>query len=251
MNKHTLTHCLTHLGREGKKQAPTLRMVTTIALLCSVFAAVAQTTTGACGSLENAYGPYDYRTERGQHLYLVEMAHFTPSVEALVKGNTGYLGGDLDYTLRAYPNHHRALMSVMRYGEKMKSPQPPDLRYPVECYFERALRFRPDDTIARMIYATFLQKAGRDKEADVQLEDASKLAKDDAFTHYNVGLIYLYGKNYEGALREAHQAYALGFPRPELKNRLVASGKWRESASIPAELSGSAPQDASASSPTR
>lgn len=199
-------------------------------LLCTAVGASAQATTMACGSLRNSFGPLDYRTERGESLRLVEGAHFPPMVESLVRGHRGYLGGDIDYTLRAYPNHHRALVSVMRYGQKTKSPHPPDMTYSVECYFERALRFQPDDAIVRMIYATFLQKAGRDKEADAQLERATELAQNNAFTHYNIGLVYMDGKNYEGALRQAHRAYALDFSRTELKERLLAAGHWREPA---------------------
>jgi tetratricopeptide (TPR) repeat protein len=248
MNMHAIPdHPICHVRNVAKRDR-FVRLLAATILLCSAVPVFAQASATACGSLENAFGPYDYRVDRGQPLRLVDSAHFTPAVEALVRGNTGSLGGDLNYTLRAFPNHHRALMSVMRYGEKMKSPQPSDLLYPVECYFERALRFRPEDVIVRMIYATFLQKAGRDKEADVQLQDASRLAEDDAFTHYNVGLIYLDGKNYGGALREAHKAYALGFPRPELKNRLVAAGKWHEPTATVPEEPGSAPQGAPASS---
>lgn len=200
-----------------------------VAMLCAsgVFA---EGQASGCGSLANAFGPYDYRTERGSQLQLVEGAHFTPEVEALIRGNRGRLGADLDYTLRAFPNHARALLSMMRYGERTKSPQPPDVRYSVECYFTRAVRFQPDDTIVRMLYATLLQKDGREKEADDQLEHAAALAKDNAYTHYNIGLVYLSGKNYEGALRAAHRAYALGFPRTDLKDQLKAAGQWREPA---------------------
>lgn len=47
-----------------------------------------------CGSLQNAFGPFDYRdpSARGQPLQLVESAHFTPDVEALRKGNIQRLG---------------------------------------------------------------------------------------------------------------------------------------------------------------
>lgn len=80
-------------------------------------AAMAQQVPG-CGSLQNAFGPFDYRDPeaRGEPLRLVESAHFTPSVESLVKGNSGTVAGDLDYTLRAFPNHHRALYSVAQYA---------------------------------------------------------------------------------------------------------------------------------------
>lgn len=140
---------------------------------------------------------------------------------------------------------------MMRYGERTKSPQPPNVRYPVECYFLRAIRFQPDDTTVRMLYATFLQKQGREKEANAQLQQASVDAKDDAFTHYNIGLVYLDGKNYDEALRQAHRAYALGFPRMELKTRLQAAGHWREPQASPAAPASSVAPAAAASGALR
>lgn len=185
----------------------------------------------ACGSLsqgQGGYGPYDYRTDKPR-LGIVEGAHFTPAVEALVRGNTAVLpGGDLDYTLRAIPNHHRALMAMVRYGEKMKSPQPQGARYSVECYFDRALRFRPDDTIVRMIYATFLSKSARAPEALRQLEQATASAGDNAFSHYNIGLVYYDLRQYEKALVQAHKAIALGFVQTALRDQLQSAGKWTE-----------------------
>ena len=213
------------------------------------FAPEAHAQGSGCGPIANAFGPFDYRTEKGNSLYLVESAHFTPAVEALIRGNAGYLGGDLDYTLRAFPNHHRALMSVMRYGEKTKSPQPPNLRYTVECYFVRALQFKPDDTIARLIYATFLGKNARVPEALQQLEQVSKLAQDNAFTHYNTGLVYFDLKQYDRALEQAHKAYALGFPQPELRDQLKAAGKWKDApASVPAASASAAKESAAPAS---
>lgn len=215
------------------------------AALASGGAAFGQAGPVNCGSIENAFGPYDYRTERGANLKLVEGAHFTGVVENLIRGHSSGKSpaGDLDYTLRAYPNHHRALMSVMRYGEKHKSPHPLDLRYSVECYFERALRFRSDDALARMIYATFLSRNQRNPEATQQLEVATSLAKGNAFTHYNIGLIYLEMKAYDKALAQAHTAYELGFTQTALKDGLVAAGKWSEAPAAASEPKpGTSPQ---------
>jgi tetratricopeptide (TPR) repeat protein len=175
----------------------------------------------------------------------VESAHFTPEVEQLIRGLTGPLGQELDYTLRAFPNHHRALISVMRYGKKMKSPQPPNLRYPVECYFERAIRFRPDDTTAKMIYATFLFDNARPLEGDQQLEQVDKLAGDNAFAHYNSGLIYFENKQFDKAVVQAQKALALGFPRADLRDKLMSIGKW-----VPANSAASAPTPAPSSPDT-
>lgn len=189
----------------------------------------AQPSAAGCGALDNgSNGPFDYRTERGSGLKTVEQFHFTPNIENLIGGNSAPLGAELDYTLRAFPNHHRALMAMMRLGEKLKSPQPAKAAHSVECYFERALRFRPDDSTARMIYATFLAKYGRGPEAIKQLEIATAAAGDNAYTHYNIGLIYFDIKDYDQALAQAHRAYGLGFVQPQLRDQLKNAGKWKE-----------------------
>lgn len=199
----------------------------TLAISSTVWA---QASPNACGTLDNgSNGPFDYRTERGHKLKAVEQFHFTTNVENLIQGSSTTLGGDLNYTLTVFPNHHRALIAIMRLGELLKSPQPTGARYSVECYFERALRFRPDDTTARMIYATFLAKVGREAETIKQLEYVSREAGDNPFTHYNIGLIYFDIKRYDQALIEAHKAYALGFLQPALRDQLRSAGKWQDS----------------------
>lgn len=201
-------------------------LLTLFTLTASV-SALAQSNASACGDLKNGYGPFDYRTDRDK-LGIVEQYHFTPEVEALIRGKSSFrMGKDLSYTLNAFPNHHRALMSMMRYGQKLKTPQPPDADYSVECFFLRALRFRPDDTVARMMYATFLSTNARVPEALDELEQVAKAAGDNPFTCYNMGLIYLDMKEYEKALALAHKAMALGFGQTGLRDKLMAIGKWR------------------------
>ncbi len=206
-------------------------VVTTLGLVVAFAAclpASAQVEGLACGSLQNGYGPYDYRTDKPK-LPIVDGAHFTAAVEALIRGSTSSgPGGDLDYTLRAFPNHHRALVSVMNYGEKLKPKLPRDLPRSVECYFERALRFRPDDTVARMIYATYLVKNKREADANRQLDQVAAAANDNAFTYYNLGLIYFDMKSYDKALEQAHKAYGLGFGSADLREQLKKIGKWTE-----------------------
>jgi hypothetical protein len=217
-----------------KSYVPMLWWTLVLALTIGCVSSFAQTNLN-CGSLANHYGPYDYRTDRGK-LPIVDSAHFTPEVEALIRGHTSSRGpgGDINYTLTAFPNHHRALLAVLRYGEKMRPAQPRDLPLSVECYFERAVRFRPDDAIARMIYATFLSKNSRDPEATQQLELANALAEDNAFTHYNIGLIYFDMKNYAQAQAQAQKAYSLGSLSPELRDQLKSAGKWIEPPGTPA-----------------
>lgn len=198
-----------------------------MALALSAGAAHAQLNATLCGSLENAYGPYDYRTDKSK-LPIVEGAHFTPQVEMLIKATTGYIGGDLDYTLRAFPNHHRALIAMQRYAERSKTAKAPNARYDVECYFERAVTFKPDDTTVRMLFAKFLNGKGRRDEALKHLAYAVHQAADNAFTHYNLGLVYFDLQVFDKALEQAHRALALGFPRTDLKDKLAAAGQWRD-----------------------
>lgn len=201
----------------------------TIVTLAASVPAWAQSNSWACGDLKSHYGPFDYRTSRGERLDTVERYHFTPEVEALIRGKSSiHIGQDLGYTLGTFPNHHRALMSTMLYGRKLKSPQPPDLKYSVECFFQRALRFRPDDTTARMIYAMFLTANDRAPEAMRELERVEKEAGDNPFTSYNLGLIYLDLREYNKALQLAHKAMAQGFVQTGLRDRLQLAGKWQD-----------------------
>ena len=222
-----------------------LRPISLVAMFAAATwccSAHAQVTADGCGELANAYGPHDYRSDRDKDvafmahdkkLSLVEHAHFTPRIEALIRGESGPLGVELDYTLRAFPNHHRALVSVMRWGERANSPQPPMLPRPVECYFERALRFQPDDTVARLLYVTFLNNKKRKSDALAQIEKTRFYAGDNAFTHYNIALILLDLCEPDQALVHAHRAIALGLERTELKDKLVALGRWQDPAPLP------------------
>lgn len=181
----------------------------------------------ACGPLRNAYGPYDFRSDKDK-LSIVEGAHLTPDVANLVKGATGAIGGDLDYTLRAIPNHPVALMSMVRLGAKEKLAKPRGAHYTVECYLYRANRFRDNDSTVKMIYATYLAKKGQNSEALSYLNEAVQLGGESANLYYNIGLVYLDLKKYDEALANAHLAYQMGFPLPGLRDRLKKEGKWSE-----------------------
>ena len=205
--------------------------------------ALAQVSPEFCGSLRNNYGPFDYRGEanvlspanndsHAHRRYLVEGAHFSPRVEMLVGAQSanqiGGPGPDIDYTLRAFPNNPRALLAVMRYGEKAKKDKPEGLHFVVECYFERAIRFAPDDNVVRMVYTTFLTKNSRKTDALQQLQMVLNSAKDNPFTHFNVGLLYFDLGEHQKALAQAHKAAELGFVRTDLIDQLKAAGKWAE-----------------------
>lgn len=173
------------------------------------------------------YGPYDYTNPRHRREYLpiVERAHFTPQVEKLIKGNRGSLYEDIDYTLRAFPNHHRALYAMIRYQLREKQ-RPKHFHTPAECYLQRALQFRPDDGNVHLLYGLYLHRMGHLQEARAKYEDTEQYQAESAQLHYNFGLLLVDLKEYEQAREHAKKAYAAGFMLPGLQRKLKNAGYW-------------------------
>ena len=204
-----------------------MNKLTWMAALLLAFSGQAPAASNYCGDLKNSYGPYDYRTpEDVAARELVTGAHFTEDVALGTKGITGTIGADLDYTLRAIPNHTGALAVMGNVAIAKKTPMLPGAKYPVECYFERAMRFQPNDGAVRAAYGNYLFKLGNTDRALDMFRTAAELSPDDATINYNLGLAYLKMKDYDNANKFAKKAYALGFPLPGLKNLLVTAGKW-------------------------
>lgn len=180
-----------------------------------------------CGALQNAYGPFDYWTQK-KELQVVESFHFTPEVETLRSGKSGSIGADLDYTLRASPNHVRALAAMMNLAIKQKTQRPTGAGYPVECYFDRAMRFRPNDAAVRLVFANYLSRMGKNADAIKQLEIAESAGGNSGNFYYNLGLAYFEVNDYEKSVIAANRAYHMGFNLPGLKGKLVKAGKWRD-----------------------
>jgi tetratricopeptide (TPR) repeat protein len=199
-----------------------------VALLILLVSGSLQAAGLFCGDLKASYGPFDYRKrdELRTNFDLVEGAHFTSDVENGIKGSTGLVGGDLNYTLMVVPNHQRALATLVRLALRDKAVQVAGMKYPVECYFDRATRFAPDDGAVRATYGNYLFSVGKAEKALEMFKESVALEPDNATFNYNLGLAYLKAKDYEQANTYAHKAYALGFPLPGLKKQLVAAGKW-------------------------
>ena len=229
-----------------------MKLITHLALgaaLCLAMAAAqAQVAQHPCGSLRNAYGPFDYRIYKDRiEVQRVDEHHFTPLVENLIKPMFGKFGGDFDYTLRAVPNHHRALISMAKYSLKIKNIQPPGLDRTVDCFFDRAMRFAPDDLIVRMIYADFMLKQGkRLTEAVEMLDHVAEHADENPLTHFNAGLLYYDAKEYGKASQQAQRALDLGLTNTALKDKLVAAGKWVDPPAGPGPAASTASAAASA-----
>jgi tetratricopeptide (TPR) repeat protein len=217
-------------GRLSKRRPPRAfaGRLAQLALTFTVAAACQAQSLTACGDLRNGVGPFDYRTATKAQIELVEQYHFDPGVESLTRGMTGSLGDDIDYTLRAFPNHSRALLSMANLGLREKTARPRGARYTVDCYFDRATRFRPDDGIVPAIHGYYLLKKGDPKLAVREFEKALQLRGADANVHYNLGLAYFDLGDYEKSFAQAKLAYSLGHPLPGLREKLRRQGNWQD-----------------------
>ena len=186
----------------------------------------------ACGPLNppGQYGPFDYRLINEEIRHRVEDYHFTAPVQQARGGVSGTYGGDVDYTLRAFPNNPRALLSISRFSLTHRTEHPPGTRYQTECYFERAIRFQPNDPMVYLIYAMYLKDRNRLAETRAQLDQADRVRGDlmNFDFDYNLGLLYYDIGDYDKALVAAKRAYALGAPMPALEKKLKDKGKWRD-----------------------
>ncbi len=190
-----------------------------------------------CVGKSIGFGPYDYlrRANLPAELEVVENAHFTPEVENLESGNTSSAINDIAYTLMAWPNHHRALHSAMKYRmmfwewpEKSQVP-------PAECQMQRAMAFSPNDPIPYMMFGLLLHKSQQYEKALFVYRKANDLRPDDILTLYNMGLTLVELEQYDEAKQVANTVYGAGMPLPGLKNKLIAAGQWGSSAQAPAK----------------
>lgn len=191
-------------------------------------------------------GPFDYlqQQKNAGRLNMVENAHFPPDVENLVKGKTGPLMADIDFVLRAFPNHHRALNSAMEYSLRYDKWPKDHPGLPAECYLQRAINFRPADGVPYRLFGFYLQKKGKFEEALESNELALRFFPKDVMVRYNTGLILVELERYEEALAYARPLYEAGLTLPGLKNKLKRAGHWepteKEKAAYAAFLKASA-----------
>lgn len=214
-----------------------------MSIICCVFYCTASyAARNPCGELDNAYGPFDYTNPEHfrEKLPIVERFHFTPNVENLIseQRSSNFIISNLDYTLRAFPNHRRALLAVSKYerqqlrksrdNKQIYQPEKTTRGWPntAECYFDRAIRWRPNDPAVRLIYGIHLHLTGKLQQAIEQYKIAEKMQPNVADLQYNLGLLYFDMKQYALAKQHARKAYQLGYPLPGLRKKLASVGQW-------------------------
>ena len=117
---------------------------------------------------------------------------------------------------------------MVNLGGKLRTNRPQGADFTIACYFDRAIRFAPDDGTVYLLYGIYLSRSGNKQEALKQLKSAESYTKDDANVQYNLGLAYLDIKDYPNALLHAQRAYELGFALPGLKKQLQDAGQWKD-----------------------
>ncbi|WP_114694401.1 tetratricopeptide repeat protein [Motiliproteus coralliicola] len=173
--------------------------------------------------LTNAYGPFDYTNpSHASEIPRVLSSHFTPIVERLIAGTgnpTPY--GDIDYTLRAIPNYHRALFAMSKLQIRDKTLNTVTTKfYSASCYFERAIYFQPKDAVVRMLYGLHLHRVGELESALKRYKEALLLDPDNPEFNYNIGLLYVDLKDKDSAVKHAKIATLNGYPLDGLNNKI-------------------------------
>lgn len=190
-------------------------------------------------------GPFDYRNPpMNGKLRIVEQHHFTNRVATLRGGqSTATIGTDIDFTLRYFPNHVRALAAMAKLAEQEKSDPPRGSTYSVGCWFDRAVRWASDDPQVRLFYGIWLARRGEKELARQQLKFAEDAEYLSANMTYNMGLAYFQIGDYEKALWAAHRAYQGGFNLPGLKAMLSRVGKWQDPPTLVRDTNGTLESD--------
>lgn len=224
-------------ARPAKPQAPP--PIARLALACLVLLAagpvaaerapwVGQDLSGAaCNGQPTSFGPFDYTNPAHvrEKLPIVERNHFTPKVSTLQGGESGGLLADIDYTLRAFPNHHQALYALIRMSQRKGLRQRLDQwRTPPECYLQRAVNFAPEDGRVRTLFGIYLHERGLHEPAEDKYRRAIELQQRAPEAHYNLGLLLVEMEHYEEARRHARKAYSQGYPLPGLRRKLADAG---------------------------
>lgn len=196
-----------------------------------------------CGVLKNFndLGPFDYQDPQNRvpdganpmgMVKRVENVHFQDAMKAvnLKLFSVERLTSEFTYTLRMFPNHPEALYAMSRLESLAGGKLPQKAinvftpKISADCFFDRAIRFRPEDSAVQLVYGLHLHKRQRYKEALVAYEKAEALGEDSTSLYYNLGLLHTELKNWDKAVGYAQKAYGKGAYFPALRDRIEKAG---------------------------
>ncbi len=218
------------------------------ASFCTAVLALLMVSTGFagehdCGPLKNFndFGPFDYQAPENRvstgadpmgRIKRVENVHFQDEMKLinLKQFSIDRLSGEFTYTLRIFPNHPEALHALSKL-ERVAGGKLPQTALTVftpkisaDCFFDRAIRFRPEDKAVHLVYGMHLHQRRNFKEALVAYEKAEALGEESTYLSYNLGLLHTDLKNWEKAAAYARKAYGKGATFPGLRERIEKAG---------------------------
>lgn len=182
------------------------------------------------------YGPFDYVMDK-ERLPTIEDFHYTYNIERAI-GPPELVSFALRTVLYSFPNHHKALMSMMRFLGQFKDPDGNRTygryrskyslgsHYSMGCWLDRAVRWRPYDGVVRTIYGALFLAQKNYPEAVRQFKLAAALGANSPENTYNLGLAYFHMGDYKNAMIQAREAYSGGIEYPGLRDMLKRAGKW-------------------------
>lgn len=193
-----------------------------------------------CGQL--AQDPWDYADPSSSmatgenpmgRIKRVENVHFQPGMEALdLKTFTiDRLAKEFNYTLRILPNNPRALLAMSRLERMVGGKLPQNGATPItpkitaDCFFDRAIRFRPNDKAVRMVHGIHLHQRGKLNEALAEYQLAESLGEESGNFYYNLGLLHADMKNWDKAYEYGVKAELGGLMLPALRGKLEKAGR--------------------------
>lgn len=217
-------------------------LIIKMVLIISSINSVAKAGEMECGALTTHFGPWDFYDPANHkrtgaafqgRVKIVTGKHLTKNMLRLKRGSTALdIMQDLDYTLRAIPNHPQALDLASRFSyqrsisESFKKRQK-KLTLTAECYFDRAFRLTPTRAEVWMIYGIHNHRFKNYKKAISNYLKANKLGLDSPEINYYLGLSYFADADYDNARKQATKAYDGGYPLEGLKNKLVRINQWK------------------------
>jgi tetratricopeptide (TPR) repeat protein len=189
--------------------------------------AVTSSLTQDCGNVFDApLGPWDYNDAANAfELNTINKNHFPSYVEGLERGKSSVNAmDDIAFVLRYFPNHHRALNAVARYDVERGIPAFHESWLTGDCWFQRALQFRPKDGVVWLVFANYKARKDQREEALEAYQQALELLGENPEVHYNMGLLYVKLGQYEKALEHARKAYEGNYPLQGLRRKLADKG---------------------------
>ena len=207
-----------------------------------------------CGTFTGHFGPFDFRKADRAEIRTVEEFHFDMELRTFLTGRvygrnragTGGVAGGFQYVLKALPNHPAALLVMDQLGRKLRSEQPQDIEFPLECFYVRAFMITPDDPVVRALYGVYLAHRSRREEAVRHLDIGDAGLPLNGSLQHQIGLANLLLGRHEKAQLNALRAARVGFPLDTVARELRRLGKWNPALALPTEPAASPGPEVSA-----